>query len=185
LETGRPGKKTRPRIGEHEGHLMATRGRKPTPLHLVAARGNPGKRPPPDLSMAITPPPLEQPGPPDHLSDEAKAEWGRISGALTALQMLSTLDRAALAAYCQVYGRWEQAERALAASKALTITAGNGRAIQNPLVSIANKAMAEMVRIAAEFGMTPSARTRLHAGGGAATGNPFDAFRKPPPRTTP
>jgi P27 family predicted phage terminase small subunit len=36
-----------------------------------------------------------------------------------------------------------------------------GNLIQNPLVGIANKAMADMVRYAAEFGMTPSARTRL------------------------
>ena len=38
----------------------------------------------------------------------------------------------------------------------------NGNAIQNPLVGTANKAATDMVRFAAEFGMTPSARSRIN-----------------------
>jgi len=37
----------------------------------------------------------------------------------------------------------------------------NGNAIQNPLVGMANRAMADMVRYATEFGMTPSSRSRI------------------------
>jgi len=83
---------------------------------------------------------------------------------------MTELDRAALAAYCAAYGRWAQAERAVnqMASKdgvnaALLIKTKDGNAIQNPLVGIANKARADVVRFAAEFGMTPSARTRVTA----------------------
>jgi P27 family predicted phage terminase small subunit len=86
--------------------------------------------------------------------------------------MLTGLDRAALAAYCQAYGRWITAERALGEmAKRDQLTAGllvkttNGNAIQNPLVGTANKAMSDMVRYAAEFGMTPSARSRINAEG--------------------
>lgn len=39
----------------------------------------------------------------------------------------------------------------------------NGNAIQNSLVRTANKAMADLVRYAAEFGMTLSARSRITA----------------------
>ena len=46
---------------------------------------------------------------------------------------------------------------------ALMIKTTSGNAIQNPLVGIANKAKADMVRYAAEFGMTPSARSRVTA----------------------
>jgi phage terminase small subunit len=35
--------------------------------------------------------------------------------------------------------------------------------VQHGLIGIANKAMADMVRYAAEFGMTPSARCRVSA----------------------
>ena len=45
----------------------------------------------------------------------------------------------------------------------LMIKTSNGNAIQNPLVGTANKAAADMMRYAAEFGMTPSARSRLAA----------------------
>ena len=47
----------------------------------------------------------------------------------------------------------------------LIIRTQGGNAIQNPLVGTANKAMADMMRYAAEFGMTPSARTRIWAEG--------------------
>jgi P27 family predicted phage terminase small subunit len=50
----------------------------------------------------------------------------------------------------------------------LMIKTSNGNAIQNPLVGTANKAASDVVRYAAEFGMTPSARVRLAIGGGGA-----------------
>ena len=43
------------------------------------------------------------------------------------------------------------------------IKATSGNAIQNPLVGIANKAKADMVRYATKFGMTSSARSRVTA----------------------
>jgi len=63
-----------------------------------------------------------------------------------------------------------QAERALARmaerdllTGGLMIRTTGGNAIQNPLVGTANKTMADMMRYAAEFGMTPSARSRIVA----------------------
>jgi len=95
---------------------------------------------------------------------------------------MTDLDRAALAAYCQAYGRWVQAERALskmaeqdALTGALMIKTKNGNAIQNPIVGTANHAMSEMMRYATEFGMTPSARTRIDVGFSAP---PADADEK-------
>jgi len=40
-----------------------------------------------------------------------------------------------------------------------------GDAAMNPLVSIARKHAADVIRYASEFGLTPIARTRLAAGG--------------------
>ena len=83
---------------------------------------------------------------------------------------MSNVDRAALAAYCQAYARWAQAERSIAKmaerdllTGGLMIKTSNGNAIQNPLVGTANQAMAAMMRFATEFGMTPSARSRIAA----------------------
>jgi len=165
---------------------VATRGRKPTPTHLKLVRGNPGKRALPKKGDEI-PVVIEEASPPPFLSDDAKVEWGRMMQALVALKLISSLDRAAFAAYCQAYGRWAQAERSLASmrerdphSAGLLVKTTGDNIVQNPLVGIANKAMADMVRYAAEFGMTPSARVRLNGSGGAgAQENPFNQFKRP------
>src|SRR5665213_222100 len=142
-------------------------GRKPKPTHLKLVTGNPGKR---ALNLREPRPVPAIPVPPAELVPEARQEWERVSVELHALGILTGIDRAALAAYCQAYGRWTQAEQAIARMAArdeltggLMIRTTNGNAIQNPLVGTANKAMADMVRYAAEFGMTPSARTRIEA----------------------
>ena len=57
----------------------------------------------------------------------------------------------------------------------LTIKTTNGNAIQNPLVGMANRAMADMVRYATEFGMTPSSRSRI-AGNTDPNQGSFDEF---------
>ena len=144
---------------------MSTRGRKPTPTHLKLVRGNPGKR---AINHAEPKPEVVLPSPPAELSEDALAEWNRVAGELHHLGILTAIDRAVLAAYAQAYGRWVQAERAAAkmAEKdqmtgGLMIRTTNGNAVQNPLIGVANKAMADMVRYAAEFGMTPSARSRI------------------------
>lgn len=140
-------------------------GRKPKPTHLKLIQNNPGKRGL-NANEPIAEPTLM--APPSHLCDDAKEEWERISEQLYNMRILTSADRSALAAYCQAYGRWAKAERALSrmtkqdeVNYGLLIKTTNGNAVQNPLVGIANKASADMVRYAAEFGMTPSARSRI------------------------
>jgi P27 family predicted phage terminase small subunit len=123
------------------------RGRKPTPRRTDAER---------------------LPSPPDELNPDARKEWGRVARKLRGQGLFTELDRGMLAAYCQAYGRWAQAERALAemgkldpVTGGLMIRTKSGNAIQNPIVGTANKAMSDMARFAAELGMTPSARTRV------------------------
>lgn len=141
-------------------------GRKPKPTALKLVLGNPGKRALPKKEAKIA---LSEPTPPPFLSDDAKVEWGRVCSTLFKVGLMTEVDRAALAAYCQSYGRWAQAERQLGelAKKGevngLLMKTTNGNVIQHALVGIANKAGADVVRYAAEFGMTPSARARVQA----------------------
>lgn len=156
---------------------MTTRGRKPKPTGLKVITGNPGKR---ALNKAEPKPTIPLGDPPAHLSKDAIEEWDRVTGELVASKIATGLDVQALAAYCQAYGRWAEAERTLAKMKneagGLIIKTTSGNLIQNPLVGVANKAMADMVRYAAEFGMTPSARSRVEMVGGGAEVNPFAAL---------
>src|SRR5688500_13426098 len=86
------------------------RGRKPTPTHLKLVRGNPGKRP---LNASEPAPLLTLPTPPAELSADARVEWERVAVELHRIGVLSGIDRGPLAAYCQAYGRWITAERAI------------------------------------------------------------------------
>ena len=63
-----------------------------------------------------------------------------------------------------------------AVTEGLILRTKSGNVIQNPLVGAANKAMADMVRYAAEFGLTPSSRTRVSGLEANAAPNPFAQF---------
>lgn len=138
-------------------------GRKPLPTKLKLVRGTLQKcRANPDEPS----PNPELPDAPPHLSPEALEEWERLAQELYELGILSSIDRAALAAYCQAYGRWVEAEEQLRnpdGSMKLTETTANGTIVQNPLVGIANKSLELMHKYLTEFGMSPSSRTRVSA----------------------
>ena len=103
------------------------------------------------------------PDPPDHLSKEGLEEWNRITPELYEMGLISVLDMASLAAYCQAYGRWAVAERELNESGELTITTMQNNIIQNPLVGIANQAMEHMRKHLSNFGMSPADRAKVSA----------------------
>jgi P27 family predicted phage terminase small subunit len=150
-------------------------GRKPKPTHLRVIQGNAGHRP---LNRNEPKPKFEIPEPPAHLDDEARAEWARQGERLRDLGCLSKIDSGPFAAYCVAYSRWVKAELAIDKSGGLLIQTKAGNIIQNPLVGIANKSMADMVRIASEFGMTPSSRSRIdtEAAGRAQQKDPAEEF---------
>jgi P27 family predicted phage terminase small subunit len=134
------------------------RGRKPKPTHLKLIEGNPGKR---KLNKGGEPkPPPIAPECPAWLMPEAQQEWGRIAPQLEALGLLTLVDGAALAAYCQAFARWKQAETRIV-KRGLTMKTPNGE-IQRPEVAIAQKSVQIMKAFLTEFGLTPSSRTRLN-----------------------
>lgn len=132
-------------------------GRRPKPTHLKLLQGNPGKR---RINPSEPKPPAEIPVPPDHLNDIAKAEWNRISEILLRLGLLTTLDRAALAAYCTTYARWIEAEEALKKTGPI-VRSPNGHPILSPYLVVANRALEQMRAFMIEFGLTPASRSRI------------------------
>ncbi len=120
---------------------------------------------------------------PEFLTTEARAEWDRVSAQLFHMGLLTDADVSPLAAYCQAYGRWMTAERAIATmaandqlTRGLMIKTTNGNAVQNPLVGTSNKAASDMVRFAGEFGLTPVARARLAVSAVAPHKSKFDGL---------
>ena len=97
---------------------------------------------------------------PPELGPVARQEWERVAGALAAAGRLTVFDRAALAAYCNAYAQWLEAVEALQKYGAV-MKSPSGFPVQSLYVSIANRQVEIMIRIAGEFGFTPASRSRL------------------------
>jgi P27 family predicted phage terminase small subunit len=132
-------------------------GRKPKPTYLKVLEGNPGRRP---LTRNEPKPPAVRPACPRHLSDEAKKEWRRIVPELQAVGLITRIDRAGLALYCQAWGRWLEAEEALR-KYGVMVKSPSGFPMQSPYLAVANKTMEQMRGLLTEFGMSPASRTRI------------------------
>jgi P27 family predicted phage terminase small subunit len=100
------------------------------------------------------------PQPPTHLSDAERAEWRRVARLLKDAGLLEQLDKTLLAAYCTVYTRWVEAE-AKVKEFGMVVKGPNGFPMQSPWLSVANRAMKEMLSILGELGMTPASRSRI------------------------
>lgn len=143
---------------------MATRGRKPTPTAIKMLEGNPGKR---ALNKNEPKPQKKAPRCPAWLEDEAKKEWKRMGKILEQMGLLTDMDMAAFAGYCQAYARWKEAEEFLTQHGSIVRTP-NGYLQQVPQVTIAQTNLKIVLRFCEQFGLTPSARSRIAADNAAA-----------------
>lgn len=161
---------------------MGKRGPPAIPTKLKLLRGNPGKK---RLNLYEPEPvqPSEVPEPPEFLTGYAREEWHRIILELFRLRLVTLVDLNPLAAYCQAYKRWRTAEEKLAVmaerdpiAAGLLVKSKQQALAANPLVAIADNAARSMVRYAAEFGLTPAARTRLSSENRAEPSQPTSKF---------
>jgi len=128
---------------------------KPTVLKILA--GNPGKR---KLNDSEPKPLVIKLNAPRYLNDLARAEWRRIMPELCRLGLFSLVDRASLAAYCQAYGDWLEAEEMLE-QDGKVLTTDKGYRYLNPWWSVRCKSLELMDKFGSRFGFDPSSRTRL------------------------
>jgi P27 family predicted phage terminase small subunit len=135
------------------------RGRRPKPTRIKALTGNPGKRP---LNPHEPRPEPALPECPPELSPAAQREWTRLSVELSKLNLITNLDRGALATYCGAYGMWAEAMEQIQKYGTM-IKSPTGFPVQSPYLSIANRQAEIMMRIASEFGFTPASRSRISA----------------------
>jgi len=136
------------------------RGRTPLPSAIKDLRGNPGKR---ALNKHEPKPPAPDrvPYAPRHLNDDAKREWRRIIKVLLSLGLYTEVDYAALAMYCQAWGRWIRAERMVIEKGEVLLSTQTGNYYQNPWFHVANRAWDQMLKMLSRFGLSPADRTRL------------------------
>lgn len=139
------------------------KGRPPTPTALKLLTGNPGKRP---LRFDQFAPEAKIPRCPAALNGEARKEWKRVTVELHRYGMIAEVDRGLLAMLCSTWARWVEAEQMIAKMAAtggqgLFVKTPNGFPVQSPWVAVSNKAIETYKSLCAEFGLSPSARTRV------------------------
>lgn len=76
------------------------------------------------------------------------------------LGILTEVDMAAFAGYCQSYARWKEAEEFISKHGAIVKTP-SGYWQQVPQVSIAQQYMKQMTKFCEQFGLTPASRSRI------------------------
>lgn len=99
------------------------------------------------------------------LEPEAKKEWRRTAKRLEVLGILTEVDMAAFAGYCQAFARWKEAEEFISKHGTIVKTP-SGYWQQVPQVSIAQTYLKIMHKFCEQFGLTPSARSRIIADAG-------------------
>jgi len=141
---------------------MGRRGPPPKPTHIRLLDGNPGKRP---LNRREPRPRSDTPRCPAWLLGEAKKVWKRMVNVLRGMGVLTVADGEALAAFCQVYVRWRQAEEFLDKhGVAYPLRDDRGQIkcmVQFPQVTIARHQLQVLCRLYQEFGLTPASRSRI------------------------
>ena len=123
-------------------------GRKPKPTALKKLEGNPGKR---KLNTKEPIPAKGMLNCPEWLLPEAKKEWERLADLMNQMGVLTEVDMAAFAAYCQSYARWKEAQEHID-SGGSTFETDKGYQQQTPWVGIANTNQKLMLQAASEFG---------------------------------
>jgi len=142
---------------------MAKPGSKPKPTVLKRLAGNPGKRP---LNLnEPKPDPADLKAPKGHLPRVGWLLWKRLARRLDRLDLLTELDRQALELMCIHYAYASKAEKVLRRQGIIAIGC-MGQPVKHPAHQVFMDHSKAFLRYAAEFGMTPSSRTSLIAGGG-------------------
>jgi P27 family predicted phage terminase small subunit len=147
---------------------MGQRGPAPLPGVTHLRNGNPSKKAVAELLNGLRVP-VVIPNCPGHLVPAAKKEWKRITPLLAELGLVAEIDMAALAMYCQAYGRWHDAERKIRElNKAdpkreagLIGHTPSGYQQMSVWLQIANREREFIGKMLAEFGLSPSARARV------------------------
>jgi P27 family predicted phage terminase small subunit len=137
---------------------------KPTRLKVMAGTDQPCRVLKNEMTVATL---AQVPEPPMPLSDRAKIEWEIIAAELLAKKMLHLVDLSLVAAYANEIALYIEAENTLRTGGRIDEFYNEdgllSRRQAKPEQKIAKDALAAALKLATQFGLTPSARTRISA----------------------
>jgi P27 family predicted phage terminase small subunit len=156
---------------------MGKRGPKPLPKALRLARGTH-----PELINHAEPmPPADNIGPPDWVTGPSRDKYLELAPQLAALRVLTNLDVDLLASYCVLHTEWRKhlalcqkgADLLLYRDSSGKVKHGN----ISPSAVLVGKLGSQLIRLAEQFGMSPSSRTQL-VGSAGPEDSPLQAWLK-------
>jgi len=99
---------------------------------------------------------------PKWLLPEAKREWNRVAPELYRLGLLTAVDRAELAGYCQCWAMYVDAVRDIQ-EHGTTFQTETGYQGPRPSVAIMVKMLDKVLAFSSRFGFSPADRARISA----------------------
>jgi P27 family predicted phage terminase small subunit len=147
---------------------MGQRGPQPEPTALKLVKGNSGHRPIRALLDEFMPE-VEIPDAAPWMWAEAKLEWDRITPELEKYGLVSKLDRGSLIQLCQEWAKYCWAEqKIIEKNKAdplgeagMISTSPSGYRMPSAEVQQSRSSLEIYGKLCAQFGLTPSGRTRV------------------------
>ena len=147
---------------------VARGGRAPKPTALRLLDGGHPER----INQHEPAPSPGSPLPPEEMSGAARRVWDYTLAELDVMGVASPADRDSLACYCEAVVNHRKSSALLAKSDVL-VRGVLGNPVRNPALAV-QRDSAELIRkFAQEFGLTPSARSRIEVRAGAVEVNPF------------
>ena len=153
---------------------MGKRGpqRKPTALKKLQGTYRP------DRDSADEPTPSGHADPPDVLTAAALAEWERLAPELESLGLLTSIDRAVFAVYCQGWADYNKLTEQLNDMASWTWESEKGYRQVVPEISMRKEAWTRIKEAGAKLGLDPSSRSGLNVAPKEKRKNKFAELRR-------
>lgn len=136
-------------------------GRRPEPAQLKVLQGNFRK----DRHDHGTGEqrPVGLPECPSWLPRTAKKYWNEVGPQLEKAGLISVLDKAAFAAHCDSFGKFEEVTKKLKRLEDMVDATPQGYAVQHVYFQIRNKLWDQVMKSASEFGLSPAGAGKIKA----------------------
>lgn len=137
---------------------VAGRGRKPKPVAIKKAAGNPGRRKLNEDQPQF--PAITNIAAPEWIEGTAREMWDRVAPDLCRQGVLSMVDLHNLEAFCEAYSLWRLATDEIKKRGPVT-TSFDGSEKKSPYATIVNECLRNMATFGALLGLDPGSRQRL------------------------
>ncbi len=135
------------------------KGRKSIPSKIIELRGgvrHTHKKPRDQEPQ----PPEKMPECPAHLDEQARIEWKRCGDILQSIGLMTELDMAVFAGYCDAFSQWGKATEEIH-KMGMVYKRADGTPGLNPYLRVAREAYDRMMKAAVLLGLSPSSRASL------------------------